>query len=151
MPRDVERARKILSKSRFQSKKAFKTKFAQRMQKTHHESGTLVLLRNLPQENTMSMERKTNDRYMGPYMVIRQTQGGSYILQELNGNQLRHAVAAFRLIPFIQREDLEQLAESSGSEDSHPGTVTKLGSDSPAEDESSAESSSNTGSDNSEN
>jgi hypothetical protein len=44
---------------------------------------------------------------MGPYQIIRQTQGGSYILAEMNGNLLKHHVAAFRLIPYIQREDLD--------------------------------------------
>ena len=51
----------------------------------------------------MSIERKTANRYMGPYRVVRQTQGGSYILEEMDGSLLRHHVAAFRLIPYVQR------------------------------------------------
>jgi len=43
---------------------------------------------------------------MGPYQVIRQTEGGSYILAEMDGSLLRHYVAAFRLIPYIQRQEL---------------------------------------------
>ena len=40
---------------------------------------------------------------MGPYQVIRQTKGGSYILAEMDGSLLKHHVAAYRLIPYIQR------------------------------------------------
>ena len=39
---------------------------------------------------------------MGPYQVIRQTQGGSYILAEMDGSLLKHHVAAHRLIPYTQ-------------------------------------------------
>ena len=34
----------------------------------------------------------------------------------MNGNTLRHTVAAFRLIPYIQREDLNQLASDPDAE-----------------------------------
>ena len=88
------------------------------MQKDHYEPGALVLLRNVPMENTMSIERKTSDRYIGPYSIVRRTKGGSYVLQELNGNILRHTVAAYRLVPYIQRTDLEQLVQDADGSDS---------------------------------
>src|SRR6201992_1144812 len=122
MPQDVERARQTLKKSRIRSKKAFDTKYARRLQVNKYKPGTLVLLRNNPVENTMSIERKTTDRYMGPCSVVRQTQGGSYILQELNGNILRHTVAAFRLIPYVKREDLDKLCHDSDPEDGNHNT-----------------------------
>ena len=55
---------------------------------------------------------------MGPYSVIRKTQGGSYILAELDGSLLRHHVAAYRLIPYVQRKNLEAWTKQaqSGSE-----------------------------------
>jgi hypothetical protein len=62
-----------------------------------------VLIRNNPIENSVSIERKTADRYMGPYQIVRQTQGGSYILAELDGSILKHHVAAYRLIHYKQR------------------------------------------------
>jgi transposase InsO family protein len=117
MPEDVEKARKILNQSRVRSKKAFENKYAKRLQKESYNPGALVLLRNSQVENTMSIERKVADRYMGPYQIVSQTKGGSYILQELNGNMLRHTVAAFRLIPYIKREDLNELVTDEESND----------------------------------
>jgi hypothetical protein len=117
MPEDIQKARQTLNKSRFRSKEAFETKFARRLSKEDFEPGSLVLLRNSPVENTMSIERKTTDRYMGPYEVVLKTRGGSYILKELNGALLRHSVAAFRLIPYIKRKELEALALAPEDED----------------------------------
>ena len=120
MPQDVARARAVLKKARFKSKEAYETKFARRLQKEDYEPGTLVLIRNNPIENSVSIERKTADRYMGPYQVIRRTQGGSYVLEEMNGNILRHSTAAFRLIPYINRKDLDELAQASGTDNDSP-------------------------------
>ena len=116
LQQDVERAKQTLSKSRIQSKAAFERKFARRIQRTSYEPGMLVLIRNVPVENTMAITRKTTNRYMGPYHIVRQTQGGSYVLQELDGTILRHTVAAFRLIPYIQRQDLGELGSDSEHE-----------------------------------
>jgi len=88
MPQDLEKARQILRNSRIRSKEAYETKFARRLQKETYEPGTLVLVRNNPIENSVSIERKTANRYMGPYQVVRRTQGGSYVLEEMNGNLL---------------------------------------------------------------
>ena len=106
MPDDLARAKKTLAQSRFQSKEAFERKFGRRLIKESHKPGALVLLRNVPLENTMSIDRKTQCRYMGPYQVVSQTRGNSYRLKELDGTEMRTAVAAFRLIPYLKREDL---------------------------------------------
>ena len=116
IPQDLEKARQILRNSRIHSKEAYKTKFARRLQKEAYEPGTLVLVRNNPIENSVSIERKTANRYMGPYQVVRRTQGGSYVLEEMNGNLLRHTTAAFRLIPYIQRKELDALVQEQDSE-----------------------------------
>ena len=78
----------------------------------------LVLIRNNPIENSVSIEHKTADRYMGPYRVVRRTQGGSYVLEEMNGNLLRHTTAAFRLILYIQRKELAKIDYDPESDDS---------------------------------
>ena len=116
LPQDIEKARQTLHQSRMRSKTAFETKYARRLQQENYQPGSLVLLRNVPVENTMSISRKTTHRYMGPYSIVRQTQGGSYVLQELNGSTLRHTVAAFRLIPYVKREDLDNLVDETESE-----------------------------------
>ena len=93
------------------SKTAFETKYIQRLQHENHQPGSLVLLQNVPVENTMSISCKTTHRYMGPYSIVQQTQGGSYVLQERNGNTLQHTVAAFRSIPYVKQEDLDNLVD----------------------------------------
>jgi len=126
MPEDVAKARQILKQSRIRSKEAYESKFARRLQKESYQPGTLVLIRNTPIENSVSIERKTANRYMGPYRVVRRTQGGSYILEEMNGNLLRHATAAFRLIPYIQRKELDTLVQESDSEGNELGTEEEV-------------------------
>ena len=106
MPSDLVRAKKTLAQSRFHSKEAFEQKFGRRLIKEAHKTRSLVLVRNVPLENTMAIDRKTQCRYMGPYRVVRRTQGKSYILEELDGSELRTSVAAFRLIPYLKREEL---------------------------------------------
>ena len=117
MPQDVEKARQILKKSRIRSKEAYEHKFARQLQRQEYEPGMLVLIRNNPIENSVSIERKTASRYIGPYRIVRRTQGGSYVLEEMNGNLLRHTTAAFRLIPYIQRKELAELNSDSESDD----------------------------------
>jgi len=126
MPEDVAKARQILKQSRIRSKEAYESKFARRLQKESYQPGTLVLIRNTPIENSVSIERKTANRYMGPYRVVRRTQGGSYILEEMNGSLLRHATAAFRLIPYIQRKELDTLVQESDSEGNELGTEEEV-------------------------
>ena len=110
MPDDLARAKNTLLKSRFQSKEAFEAKFGRRMRRTSFRPGELVLLRNNHNEKTVSIARKVENRYIGPYQVVRETLGQSYVLKELNGTVLRHKVAAFRLIPYVKREHLDGYA-----------------------------------------
>ena len=88
MPEDLARAKEILNKSRFQSQKGFEEQYAQQIIHTAFNLGELVLVRNKPMENTMSINRKILNRYMGPYCVVRETKGKAYVLEELNGNLL---------------------------------------------------------------
>ena len=110
MPKDLVHAKETLLKSRFRSKEAFEAKFGRRMHRTSFREGELVLLRNSPNENTVSINRKIVNCYMGPYHVVQETKGKSYILEELNGNVSRMTIAAFRLIPYVTREQLDGYA-----------------------------------------
>ena len=107
MPEDLARARETLEKSRFESKEKFDRRFGQRIRRTSFVPGELVIIRNSPLEKTVSINKKVENRYMGPYRVVRETRGKAYVLAELNGNVLRASVAAFRLIPYVSRESLD--------------------------------------------
>ena len=118
LPEDTMKARQILSDSRSRFKKAYDQKYARRLKIGAYEPGSLVLLCNNQIENSMSIERKTADRYMGPYRIVRQTTGGSYVLAEMDGSLLRHYVAAYRLIPYVQRQDLDTMPEEGTKDNS---------------------------------
>ena len=111
MPADVARARDILKASRFRSGEKFEIKFGRRIQQNSFKPGELILIRNNPIENSVSINKKVLNRYMGPYRIVRQTKGKAYIIEELNGNLLRTSVAAFRLIPYVKREHLNGWAQ----------------------------------------
>ena len=75
--------------------------------KESYSPGELVLIRNHAIEKELS--RKTKLQYLGPYQVICQTLGSSYILAELDGAQLARPIATFRIIPYIRRKALQDL------------------------------------------
>ena len=90
------------------------------MRREVFEPGDLVLLRNSRVEQEAN--RKSKPRYLGPYKIVRRTRGGSYVLQELDGAYWRQTVAAFRLLPYITRNDpiLDELASVPDEEDPLP-------------------------------
>jgi hypothetical protein len=102
--RDVKRAAETLRQSRFSSKEQFEHKFRKKLQRTEYRPGELVLVRNVAIETEMSTTWKTEDRYLGPYEVVRKNKGGAYLIKELDGTRLSQiTVAAFRLLPYISR------------------------------------------------
>ena len=95
--------------------------------------GSLVLMQNF--KICILFDRKMKLRYLGPYMVVYWTQGGSYIIIELDSLVTCFRVGAARLLPywaytkikmplgdFIQSsaselDDLEDKIENSNRED----------------------------------
>ena len=102
-PEDLARAAAIIKASRLRSKEQFEKHFERRLMKRAYKPGELVLVRNTAIEK--ELDRKTKPRYLGPYQVVRQTKGGSYVLQELDGTINRHGWAAFRLLPYFPRSE----------------------------------------------
>lgn len=115
-PKDIEEVAKSLASSRMKSKEQFEKRYQKRITKKTFGPGDLVLIRNSEVEQELS--RKVKPRYIGPYRVVRQTRGGSYVLAELDGTVRRSGVAAFRLIPYISREDGWNSIEDIGVSDS---------------------------------
>ncbi|GJE99479.1 polyprotein [Phanerochaete sordida] len=102
-PQDIARAAATLKASRIRSKEVFERRFASRLVSSSYAPGTLVLMRN--SAISTSHSRKHQPRYLGPYQVLRRTERGSYVIQELDGSASRHGVAADRLVPYITRGD----------------------------------------------
>ena len=104
-PEDIAQAAATIQQSRLQSKEQFEELFKRRITTHIFKPGDLVLVRNSQVEK--ELDKKSKPRYIGPYQIVRQTQGGSYVLQELDGAISRRGVAHFRLLPYIAREGQE--------------------------------------------
>ncbi|KLO04725.1 hypothetical protein SCHPADRAFT_840306 [Schizopora paradoxa] len=106
---DMAEAAECLARTRFKSKQKFEQKFRKRISNHIFSEGDLVLVRNTAIEKELN--RKTKPRYLGPYVIVRRTKGGSYIVRELNGAPSRRGIAAFRIIPYISRSlDLSEIS-----------------------------------------
>ena len=98
---DLRRVHKLVYESRLRSADAFVRRYESRVQDFNCRPGDLVLARNARIE--MEASRKAKPRYLGPFVVVRRTTGGSYILSELDGAILAQRFAAFRIIPYHAR------------------------------------------------
>jgi len=67
--------------------------------------GSLVLVKNSAIE--MSADRKIKPRYLGPMVVVRKLQGGTYILAELDSSVWQNKVAAFKVLLYLSRKKLD--------------------------------------------
>jgi hypothetical protein len=128
---DLQRAVEAITRQRMSSKEQFERRFAHQLSKKEYEEGELVLVRNSRIEKELN--RKTKDRYLGPYEVVKRTQGGSYALREMDGAPLARGVAAFRLLPYHPRGNL-RLDEPRGDPDEDEAAEAENG-DSAAENE----------------
>jgi hypothetical protein len=132
---DLAAAAQALAKARFKSKEEFEWKFRKRMRREAYKPGELVILRNSGEE--MKLNRKTKPKYLGPYEVVRKTKGGSYVLQELDGSELREGAAAFRLLPYVSRYNkkvLKEIAQMIADEREESGSEKDWFSESEASD-----------------
>lgn len=52
-------------------------------------------------------------RYIGPFVIVRQTRNGAWVIKDPDGVVHRRAVAAYRIVPYIARDKriLSELAE----------------------------------------
>lgn len=92
------------AKSRWRNKERFEREHAGTLFTGTYPLGTLVLVRNSPVKK--ELDRKHKPRWLGPFVVVRRTKGGSYVLTEENGAILLSRFAAFRVIRYHLREGL---------------------------------------------
>ena len=69
------------------------------------KAGALVLVRNTAIEKALN--RKMRPRYFGPMVVISKNKGGAYIICDLDGTLAHSPVAAFRIVPYFCRENID--------------------------------------------
>ena len=106
---DMHKAMQTLRQSCLNSKCQFERWFETRLMHGNYPPGTLVLIRNTAIEKELN--RKTKPRYLGSYKVNRQMKESNYILAELDGIELSRPIAAFQVIPYIQRSTLNTLSK----------------------------------------
>ena len=113
LPEDLHKAAETLLKHRFRSKQQFERKFFKTLRTKDFNPGDLVLIRNSKVEK--NLDRKSDPRYIGPFVVERVAWKGSYVLKELDGTVLHSHVAGFRLAPYIARDKrtLEELSRNN--------------------------------------
>lgn len=134
---DIDKAAATLKANRLRSKAQFEKRFRTRLRDQVYPPGTLVLVRNTAVEK--ELDRKSKPRYLGPYEVHTVHRGGrSYKLKELDGAIWEQSIAAFRVIPYIPRNDprlralnrtSESETEESSDEDNQAGYSTDEQSD----------------------
>ena len=82
LPDDIDKAAETLHRSRLKSKAAFEQRFKHKLWCDEYKTGDLVLVQNFRVEK--ELDRKTKPQYLGPFEVLQCTQGGSYILKEMD-------------------------------------------------------------------
>lgn len=101
-PHDLARVKESVLKARYESIRQFNEKYANTIKDFNFGPGELVLVWN-SRFNT-DIGNKTKPRYFGPMVVLRRTQGGSYILSELDGSISKLRFTAFQLVPYHPRD-----------------------------------------------
>ncbi|KAH9485333.1 hypothetical protein JR316_0002241 [Psilocybe cubensis] len=102
---DLANIAEVLKQLRLQSKTTFERRFARRLRQESFKFGDLVLVRNSQVKKEMNCKHKP--QYLGPYKVVRQTRGGSYVLRELNDGSVIPQPQLDRMIRELGHESEE--------------------------------------------
>ncbi|EPS92881.1 hypothetical protein FOMPIDRAFT_1137176 [Fomitopsis schrenkii] len=107
---DLNKVHRKVVAVRYKSIQAFIKKNQHVIKDYQFERGDLVLLHNSQIETKHN--RKAKQRYNGPMIVVRRTEGRSYILAELDGSVSCHRYAAFWVIPYKARRRISMEVDS---------------------------------------
>ena len=111
----IEEAHLKMMKVRNSSVRYWDRKMASRLRKSL-EPGTLVLVYNKSLEDQWG--KLFSNRWNGPFKVKKQLTGGSYILEELDGTELKRSFAASHIKRFYPRgRSLEEIQAEEEEQD----------------------------------
>lgn len=99
---DLDIVKGALLKARIASAQQFEEKYRASIRAQDITPGTLVLVRNSKFDSSIGAKAKA--RYHGPMVVVRKTEGGSFVLAELDGAVSKLRYAAYRVLPYHVRD-----------------------------------------------
>jgi hypothetical protein len=102
---DLTRIRDRVYRARNKAAVRFEKEHRATIRNYDFKKGDLVLMRNTAIEKALN--RKMLPRYNGPMIVVSCNRGGAYILCELDGTLYHAPVAAFRVVPYLARKNIE--------------------------------------------